>query len=308
MSVKNLGYAVLQMKDPAAWADFAEAVLGFGKAKSYGKGGASYLRMDDAPFRYMVVKGDSDRYLASGYDAGSKAAFETQLSVLKKAGVSVSYGSADDAKHRAVAAVAFCQDPSGNTVEIYHSREVGSAFTPGLGIKEFKTGDMGLGHVVLPAPENDATIKFYCEVMGFGVSDDLTLPAFAPGFPDQRVYFMHADNPRHHTLALYNFPNPSGVVHLMAEVGNMDELGHCLDRVKAAELHILATLGRHSNDEMISFYFMAPGGIAFEVGYDGKTVEDWSAFTPTVSTSGDIWGHEYNFPEPDADQDMAAEA
>ena len=46
-----------------------------------------------------------------------------------------------------------------------------------------------------------------------------------------------------------------------------------MDRVKAAGLHILATLGRHSNDEMISFYFLAPGEIAFEVGYDGKTIE-----------------------------------
>lgn len=299
MSVANLGYAVLQMQDPAAWADFAEAVLGFGQAKSYGKEGAQYLRMDGAPFRYMIVQGDEDRYLASGYDAGSEAKFHAQLANFEAAGVAVTHGSAEDAKHRAVKAVAFCQDPSGNHVEVYHGRETGEAFTPGHGIKTFMTGEMGLGHVVLPAPENDATIKFYREVMGFGVSDDLTLPAFAPGLPDQRIYFMHADNPRHHTLALYNFPNPAGVVHLMAEVGDMDELGLCMDRVKAADLHILASLGRHSNDEMISFYFMAPGGIAFEVGYDGKTIDDWSTFTPTKSTVGDIWGHEYNFPEPD---------
>lgn len=301
MSVANLGYAVLQMQDPAAWTDTAVSVLGFGRSKSFGKDAAQYLRMDEAPFRYMIVKGDSDRYLASGYDAGSKAAFDAQVKAFEDAGVSVTHGSDEEAAHRAVKAVAFCQDPSGNNVEVYHSRDAGSAFTPGHGIKDFKTGDMGLGHVVLPAPENDATIKFYREVMGFGVSDDLVLPPFAPDFPDQRVYFMHADNPRHHTLALYNFPNPAGVIHLMAEVGDMDELGHCMDRVKAAGLHILATLGRHSNDEMISFYFMMPGGIAFEVGYDGRTIDDWSAFTPTNSTSGDIWGHEYNFPAPEVE-------
>lgn len=303
MSVANLGYAVLQMKDPEAWADFAETVLGFGKTKSYGKEGAQYLQMDDAPFRYMIVKGDGERYLASGYDAGSKAKFDAQIAEFEAAGVDIVHGSDEDAKHRAVTAVAFCQDPSGNYIEVFYGREAGNAFTPGHGIKTFMTGEMGLGHVVLPAPENDATIKFYREVMGFGVSDDLTLPPFAPDFPDQRIYFMHADNPRHHTLALYNFPNPAGVVHLMAEVGDMDELGLCIDRVKAAGLHILASLGRHSNDEMISFYFMAPGGIAFEVGYDGKTIQDWSAFTPTKSTVGDIWGHEYNFPEPEAGPD-----
>ena len=111
---------------------------------------------------------------------------------------------------------------------------------------------------------------------------------------------MHADNPRHHTLGLYNFPNPTGIIHVMAEVGSIDEVGACMDRVKKAGLHIFASLGRHENDEMISFYFFAPGGIGFEVGYDGKQVEDWSQFTPTQSTLGDIWGHEYDFPMPDA--------
>ena len=133
-------------------------------------------------------------------------------------------------------------------------------------------------------------------MMGFGVSDDLTLPAFAPGMPKQRIYFMHADNPRHHTLGLYNFPNPTGVIHLMAEMNTIDEVGMCMDRVKEAGLHIFASLGRHANDEMISFYFFAPGGIGFEVGYEGKQIKDWSKFKPTKSKIGDLWGHEYDFP------------
>ena len=46
---------------------------------------------------------------------------------------------------------------------------------------------------------------------------------------------------------------------------------------------------------MCSFYVLAPGGIAVEYGYDGLLV-DWDNYTPTVSTEGDHWGHEYNFP------------
>jgi 3,4-dihydroxy-9,10-secoandrosta-1,3,5(10)-triene-9,17-dione 4,5-dioxygenase len=86
----------------------------------------------------------------------------------------------------------------------------------------------------------------------------------------------------------------------MAEMGSMDEVGYCMDRVKAAGLHIFASLGRHANDEMVSFYFFAPGGIGFEVGYDGKQVKDWSKFKPTKSKIGDLWGHEYDFPMPEA--------
>ena len=296
MGVANLGYVVLEMQDPAAWAKFAKDVLGFGTAKSLGLKGAKYLRMDNAPFRYLIRKGAVDRFVAGGYQMSSKKAFEDQIKVFEKAKVLVMRGSDKDAKHRAVKRLATVTDPSGNLVEFYYGRSKGGPFKPGHGIKSFKTGSMGLGHMVLPAQENQKTINFYRKLMGFGVSDDLTLPAFAPGMPKQRVYFMHADNPRHHTLGLYNFPNQTGVIHLMAEVGNMDEVGHCMDRVKKAGLHIFASLGRHANDDMLSFYFFAPGGIGFEVGCEGKQVKDWSKFKPTKSTIGDIWGHEYDFP------------
>lgn len=296
MGIANLGYVRLEMQDPAGWAKFAKDVLGFGLAKSRDRQGTKYLRMDKAPFRYMVEKGEADRFVCAGYEMSSKKAFEDQIKAFEKAKVAVTRGDEKDAGRRAVKGFASVVDPSGNQVEIYYGREKGEAFTPGHGIKDFKTGKMGLGHLVIPAPENAATIKFYTKVMGFGVSDDLTLPAFAEGFPKQRIYFMHADNPRHHTLGLYNFPNPTGVIHLMAEMNDMDEVGACMDRVKAAGLHIFASLGRHANDEMISFYFFAPGGIGFEVGYDGKQVKDWSKYKPTKSKIGDLWGHEYDMP------------
>lgn len=296
MGVANLGYVILEMQDPSAWAKFAKDVLGFGVAKSYGAKGAKYLRMDNSPFRYMIIKGDQDRFVAGGFQMSSRKAYVDMIYKLEKAKVAVTRGSDKEAGYRAVKEYASFQDPSGNTVEIFYGRDKAEAFKPGHGIKSFKTGKMGLGHMVLPAPNNELTIKFYTKVMGFGVSDDLKLPAFAEGLPKQRIYFMHADNPRHHTLGLYNFPNPSGVIHLMAEVGDIDEVGDCMERVKKAGLHIFASLGRHANDEMVSFYFFAPGGIGFEIGYDGKQVKDWAKYKPTKSTVGDIWGHEYDFP------------
>ena len=106
---------------------------------------------------------------------------------------------------------------------------------------------------------------------------------------------MHANNPRQHSLALFNGPHPLGVVHIMMEVETMDEVGRAMDRAKAAESHFLATLGRHINDNMCSVYLLAPGGIAVEYGYDGLLI-DWENHVPTVSVEGDAWGHEYNFP------------
>lgn len=297
MAIQELGYLRLSMKDPQGWADFGESIMGFGKTKNAdGDADACYLRLDEAPFRYIIEKGEADCFVAAGYGVADEAAFETLIGKVEAAGVAVARGDAAGAKHRAVAGYASFSDPSGNLVEVFYGRAAGSSFTPGCGISAFVTDPMGLGHLVLPAPENQATIDFYMDVVGFGNSDDLMLPPPAEGMPEQRIYFMHADNPRHHTLGLYNFPSPTGVVHVMAELSSIDEVGACMDRVKQAGLHIFASLGRHSNDEMVSFYFFGPGGIGIEVGYDGKQIEDWSQFTPTKSTIGDIWGHEYDFP------------
>ena len=296
MAVKELGYIVLELKDPAGWGAFAENILGF--VATDGGGDDLRYRMDAAPFRYLIVKGDADRLAACGWDAGSKQNYDALVSGLKDAGVDVTSGSKAEAARRAVEAFSSFADPAGNPCEVFYGREKGGPFTPGLGVSKFVTGTMGLGHAVLPAPEIEAVRNFYNNVLGFGDSDELTLPPFADGMPDQRIIFLHADNPRHHSLGLYNFPNPVGVVHLMAEVSTIDEVGLCLDRAKAADIPVIASIGRHSyeNDHMFSFYMMGPGGVAFEYGCDGKQVTDWSRYEPTKTTSGDVWGHEYNFP------------
>ena len=82
----------------------------------------------------------------------------------------------------------------------------------------------------------------------------------------------------------------------MTELTSLDAVGACLDRVNRAEIPVTASLGRHVNDGMVSFYFLTPGGIPMEVGYDGLQF-DWKDFQATQSTVGDHWGHVYNFPE-----------
>lgn len=174
--VANLGYVRLEMQHPDAWAKFGVEILGFGKAKSRDRQGTRYLRMDKAPFRYMIEKGKTDRFAAAGYEMASQAAFVAQIKAFEKVKLAVTYGDDRDARRRAVKGFASVVDPSGNRVEFYYGRDKQEPFTPGHGIKEFKTGKMGLGHLVLPAPEMNSTIRFYKKLMGFAVSDDLRLP------------------------------------------------------------------------------------------------------------------------------------
>jgi len=298
MSVASIGYVRIESLDPGAWIDFATGVLGLMEAPREDAQKARFLRMDDHPFRFMIESGNQDRLAACGLEFRTRSHWQACCDRLSAAGHAVEAGSDSEAHRRCVSGFATTTDPSGNLLELYYGRKLDYVpLNSPAGVGKFVTGDeytgdMGFGHAVLPAPKTEATHAFYTDLIGLGNSDDL-FPPMPEGAPETRIIFMHADNPRQHSLALYNHEHPLGCVHLMVEVETLDEVGRALDRAKAAGAQILASLGRHVNDNMCSFYVVAPGGLAIEFGYDGLLV-DWDTHTPTVSVEGDVWGHEYS--------------
>ena len=157
---------------------------------------------------------------------------------------------------------------------------------------------MGFGHAVLPAPNLQETHAFYRDVLGFGDTDYMHFKfSEDPNDPGMGLNFMHVNNPRHHSLALYQDQSPVGCIHLMVEVReDVDEVGYCLDRVNDAGIPVVSTLGRHTNDRMLSFYMATPTGFAMEFGTGGLQM-DWEGYTPTVSTLPSYWGHKFQAPE-----------
>jgi len=300
MAVANLGYLHFSEQTSGSWNSFGTDILGLMSVARSEHAEHTFLKMDEAPFRLLISAGDTDKLLAAGWEMASEQDYRAQLETLAAAGIEVTPGSGEAAALRCVTEFVTFADPAGNTLEMYFGRtlpdECAADFCSPLDIKKFVTDDMGLGHVVLPAVEQEETHRFYIDVLGFGDSDDLRLPAPAEGAPEMRVIFMHATNPRHHSVALFNAPNPVGIVHMMLEVTSIDEVGACLDRVTNAGYPLLSSLGRHCNDNMLSFYVFGPGGIAVEYGYDGLQFDNWDEFTPTVSTEGDFWGHAYQMP------------
>ena len=79
----------------------------------------------------------------------------------------------------------------------------------------------------------------------------------------------------------------------MVEVPDMDEVGRAMDRRAQHEAKLLATLGRHVNDRMTSFYIQSPSGFALEYGYGGK-VCDWSRNVVHETTAVSLWGHDFS--------------
>ncbi|CAE6735583.1 VOC family protein [Paraburkholderia haematera] len=293
IDVRALGYVVVQSADVGTWRGYAENVLGMQTQDA--TDGALYVKMDERDFRYLIVPGDADRYFASGWELADAAAFDDAIRTLELAGVETIRASAKEAALRRVQAMAWCTDPSGNRHEFFWGvRADFRRFASPLGVTGFVTGAMGLGHAVLPAPQFDATDAFLRDVLGFELSDIFRVRfTDDPAEPEKRIHFLHCRNARHHSLAIMDLAVPSGCIHVMAEVNSMDEVGRALDRVAAHGVKLSATLGRHCNDHMISFYMKTPGGFDLEYGYGGLTV-DWAQHSVYEATRVSLWGHDFS--------------
>lgn len=291
MEVAALSYVVIKARSPDAWRGFGEEALGMRAGDA--PGGVA-LRMDERAGRLFVERGEKDCYFASGWELRSEAAFAAAKDELRSKGVAFEGASPAEIALRRVFDMISFRDPAGNRHELAYGYVTDFArFVSPAGVPGFVTGDLGLGHMVLPAPNIDETRAFMMEVMGFGLSDILMHRPGGPDGPAQRIDFMHCDNGRHHSLALFEGEAPAGCIHLMVEVETMDEVGRAHDRVMNRQIPLMATLGRHVNDHMTSFYFASPGGFAIEYGYGGRTL-DWDRHTPFESTSVSLWGHDFS--------------
>src|SRR3546814_10195357 len=85
------------------------------------------------------------------------------------------------------------------------------------------------------------------------------------------VYFFYC-NGRHHTFAFGKLPGPKKLHHFMLQTNSMDDVGLAYDRFDA-ERAIVMTLGRHTNDHMVSFYGATPSGFAVEYRSEEHTSE-----------------------------------
>ena len=77
----------------------------------------------------------------------------------------------------------------------------------------------------------------------------------------------------------------------MFEVDELDIIGRAWDKVlEENAAPILSTLGKHTNDEMVSFYVRTPSGFGLEYGTGGIMIDD-ATWTPTRYSAAHYWGH-----------------
>lgn len=288
MNITEVAYAVVGSTDLSTWRRFSERNLG---AMVDGDDSVVYIRIDELKYRILVIPHTEDRFLASGWAVTDFDEFVAARTHFEKHGLEIEDGAPEDCKLRAVAGFFSFQDPSGNTHEVCWGRtQVARPFISPAGVTGFMTGAMGFGHVVLPCENNYyESLDFYQRVFEFGRSDFFEMPT--KNGLQVRIDFLHPANARQHSLAIGEMNHKSGLHHFMFEVKSLDDVGRQLD-IALQDGLVTRALGRHVNDEMVSFYILSPGGFLVEYGYDGKQM-DWEGHDVRQIPVGSYWGHQW---------------
>lgn len=285
MGVSSLGYVVFNVANLPDWQVVLEKVFGLEPVSVEGSNSIDY-RLDEFHHRLTVDPAPQDGIGAVGWEMASMAELEELVDTLRGLGIEVTLGDEAACKKRKVKALySFYEKWTKTQTELFYAPLAAqTSFSPSRGISGYKTGRMGLGHVVYWVADLKAANDFWCDVMGFKVSDYIA-------WDDNDAAFYHC-NERHHTLALMQEGEgrPGGMFHhLMLEAKSLDDVGYGYDIVRDLGIPVVFEPGKHSNDHMQSFYLATPSGFLMEYGFGGLEIgPDWEVRNYDAPM---LWGH-----------------
>jgi biphenyl-2,3-diol 1,2-dioxygenase len=286
-SVLRLGYLQFEVRKPERWTEFCLGMLGLPMPVANTDGSLGF-RMDGAAQRLIVQEGAADDLAAIGFEAVDEESLDRVLARITSFGVRVEQGGAPLRSARRVKRLHRVVDPAGNRVELFFGPEAAAQpFESGVFPACFRTGDAGMGHVAIVADDLAAMEQFYTGVLGFGVSERLSMKA---GPIDVNGTFLHC-NLRHHSLALFKLPLRKRIHHFMLQANAWSDVGVAYERALRNKLPMSLSLGQHPGpDGTFSFYAATPSGFDFEIGAGSGEIDP--AQWQVLHTAGaSTWGH-----------------
>ncbi len=281
MALLGLGYAGFGSDKLDDWRQFGTGLVGFQAVER--SPSLLAFRMDDRKQRIVIDRAMGEGARFFGWEVADAAALDALAARLEAARVAVTAEPQSLADTRRVRRLISFSDPAGNRLEAFYGAGIDDAsFVPGRPISGFRTGPLGLGHVVLTVERIDAMLPFYMDALGFRLSDYIEQPF--------RAYFFHV-NPRHHSLALIE-TGRTGMHHLMVEMFSLDDVGQAYDIALGETDRVNVTLGRHTNDFMTSFYAKTPSAFMVECGWGGREVDPATWQAVKMEDGPSLWGHE----------------
>jgi 2,3-dihydroxybiphenyl 1,2-dioxygenase len=278
-----LGYVGVRARDLGDWASYGSGLLGLQRVDKTRSTLA--FRMDDRKQRIIVAADGGEGIGFFGWEVADAAALDNLAGELERARIEVARGDRALADERHVKDLIVLNDPQGNRLEIFYGAETTTEpFKPGRSISGFRTGPLGLGHVVLNVDTEqtiDRMTSFYRDTLGFRLTDYYSHPFIAR--------FMHI-NRRHHSIAFVQ-SGKNAVHHIMMELFSFDDVGQGYD-LALNEDRVAVTLGRHTSDYITSFYSFTPSAFMVEYGWGARLidVDTWQAYERKEGPS--MWGHD----------------
>ena len=298
MILKELGYIVLAARDLPEWKQYTTRILG-GMAGETPEG-ALRLRFDERDCRILVQPSGQDKLLAVGWLVTDQEAFAAAREHVRASGIEAVEGTPQECIARRVTAFFAVRDPGGNRHEIGWGPVVNfrEPFHSPAGVSAFRTGDQGMGHLVIgcaPA-QYEAGCLFLRQALGLKLANFRSQELVAGLIPFP-VSWFHCDNNRQHSVGFAPFHKPGepgvGIRHINLEVGDIDDVGRAYDRAMAHGMKIGRTLGSHVNDRAISFYVQSPGGFLIEYGCDAPPRNWGQEIAYDEGGAGSVWGHHW---------------
>ncbi|HWK42784.1 MAG TPA: VOC family protein [Croceibacterium sp.] len=137
-----------------------------------------------------------------------------------------------------------------------------------------------ISHIVLHSPDHQAAVKFFCDVLGFRVSDWL----------GDFMCFLRC-NSAHHRLAI--LPGPPCLNHVAYDMLGVDDMMCGASRLRQRGTELRWGPGRHKAGNNAFSYFTTPNGFAVEYTAELEEV-DFETHQPVVHPPGprvmDQWG------------------
>ncbi|WP_433228541.1 VOC family protein [Actinomadura formosensis] len=258
MLLSRLGYITLTVADLAPAVDLFETC---GQLQLNGRTHDRAFLGGAGEHHWIELRQDPSRppgLAKMAFELDPGAAFEDVEKAL--AGVGVGYERSRNLREDFVQEALRFTDMDGTEVEVFRgmARIAGGAQPKWARLER-------LVHVAVSASDFDASLAFYTEVLGLGVSD----------FIEDTTAFLHASDGAHHSLVLQRRPGaPRSVDHVCFQTETFDDVMRARAVVRRAGLELRDDLIRHETSGSIGFYFEGlPEGLGIEFCFEHGTVD-----------------------------------
>jgi catechol 2,3-dioxygenase-like lactoylglutathione lyase family enzyme len=254
-----MAHVALRVPDLAASVDWATTVMGMRETERADS--VVYLTHADCHHSLQYIESDVAALDHVAMEAHDGAALDALTEELRAREVPI---LSDTPQERGIARAIRFPTPDGHVVEVFCGMDSDGVVHTGRGVQPRR-----FGHPMLTAQDTTASVRFFLDVLGFRLSDDVG---------DGTLVFMRC-NVDHHGIGVGKGPR-AGLNHYAWGVENLGVLGQVAEVVARNGGRLIWGPGRHGAGQNLFTYHFDPAGCIVEYYADLYQVWDERGYEP----------------------------